>query len=138
MFVVKMHNLRDLKWGPGILPGYASPGGEGNAVIAGHRDLHFRVLKDVRVGDTVALEDASGQYSYRVFSLEVVNPDDVVALRPERARELTLVTCFPFGFMGSAPKRLLVKAELQRENDAPGGGPSAQVHESSSAGGASN
>jgi sortase A len=66
----------------------------------------------VRLGDELVLSSAGKQYSYRVFSVEVVNPEDVAALQPATHKQLTLVTCFPFGYIGRAPRRLLVKAAL--------------------------
>ena len=86
----------------------------GNCVIAGHRDTHFRVLKDIRVGDEIVLETRSGRYVYRVRRLRVVSPDNTAPLRPASDAELNLITCYPFYYVGAAPKRFVVEARLAR------------------------
>jgi sortase A len=88
----------------------AAPGAAGNCGIAAHRDGFFRVLKDARVGDIVELDTPRGALTYRIDSIWVVEPDDVSVLDPTPVPALTLVTCFPFYFVGSAPQRYIVRA----------------------------
>lgn len=94
----------------GHIPGTALPGERGNIAVAGHRDTLFRGLKDVQSGDLIEFETFNGRLKYRVRSTEIVKPEDVAVLRPGRENELTLVTCFPFYYIGSAPDRFIVKA----------------------------
>jgi sortase A len=91
----------------------AVPGAAGNSGIAGHRDGFFRGLKDVVVGDSLALETLDRTESYRVESIWIVNPEDLSVLAPTRHRSLTLVTCYPFYLVGPAPKRYIVRAVLR-------------------------
>ena len=104
-----------LEKGPGHLPGSELPGedtGRGNCVITGHRDSHFRHLGWLRKGHRIELEMPSGQTaSYEVVSREIVTPDAVRVLAPTEKPRLTLITCYPFNYVGSAPKRLVVVAE---------------------------
>src|ERR1044071_4392512 len=72
LYVVEGDDARALRRGPGHLPGSALPGAEGNCIIAGHRDTHFRVLKDIREGDDIVLETARGKFLYRVRSTKIV------------------------------------------------------------------
>lgn len=88
------------------------PGADGNVGIAGHRDTTFRPIQHVKAGDLLRLTTADRVYDYRVVSTTVVNPTDVHVLDPTGQPTLTLVTCYPFTFVGSAPKRFIVKAEL--------------------------
>ena len=90
----------------------ALPGTEGNAGIAGHRDGFFRGLKDIAAGDVIELETASGKETYHVERTWVVDPDTVSVLDPTPTRALTLVTCYPFYFVGAAPRRFIVRAVL--------------------------
>jgi sortase A len=92
----------------------ALPGADGNAGIAGHRDGFFRALKDVQIGDRVDLETTRERQTYRVDQVWIVDPSDVWVLDPTPARSLTLVTCYPFYFIGSAPRRFIVRAVLVR------------------------
>ncbi len=112
LFVVEGDGARELRRGPGHLQGTAMPGTQGNCVIAGHRDTHFRVLKDLRAGDDLILRTSAGQYLYRVKSLKVVSPRDTDSLKPTSDAELNLITCYPFYYVGSAPKRFVVEARL--------------------------
>jgi sortase A len=112
LYVVEGDGPKELRRGPGHLTGSAMPGDEGNCVIAGHRDTHFRVLKDIRQGDDIVLQTKSGQYLYRVRSIKVVSPDYTEPLKPTRDAELNLITCYPFFYVGSAPKRFVVEARL--------------------------
>jgi sortase A len=97
----------------GHLADTALPGEAGNVVLAGHRDTFFRPLKHVRAGDAITLKTRDGDFEYRVESTAVVAPSHVDVLQPTGGRTLTLITCFPFSYLGSAPDRFIVRA---REN----------------------
>src|SRR5579871_4321304 len=112
LYVVEGDDAGNLRRGPGHLMGSAMPGAPGNCVIAGHRDTHFRVLKDIRKGDLIVLETSTGRFCYRVQSTSVVSPEDVAALRPASDAQLHLITCYPFYYVGPAPKRFVVQAAL--------------------------
>ena len=88
----------------------AAPGADGNSGIAAHRDGFFRALKDARVGDLLELETRRGALTYRIDSIWIVQPEDVSVLDPTPVAAVTLVTCFPFYFVGSAPQRFIVRA----------------------------
>jgi sortase A len=94
----------------GHIPGTALPGHAGNVGLAGHRDTFFRSLKDVKIKDEVQLATLAGNFNYEVESLRVVDPDNVGVLAPSGHNVLTLVTCYPFYFVGPAPKRWIVRA----------------------------
>jgi len=95
----------------GHIPGTALPGATGNVALAGHRDTFFRPLRNIRKNDTIELETANGTYRYVVESTEIVGPRDVSVLAAaENQKTLTLVTCYPFYYIGSAPKRFVVRA----------------------------
>jgi sortase A len=95
----------------GHLPASALPGGVGNVALAGHRDTFFRSLRDLREGDVIVLDSAAGRDSYRVEWMAVVEPSDVdVVAAASRYPALTLVTCYPFRYVGSAPHRFVVRA----------------------------
>ena len=96
----------------GRIAGTARVGETGNLGIAGHRDGFFRELKDIRLGDRVDLETPRGTATYSVDHVQVVSPAEVDVLRPGSASTLTLVTCYPFYFIGNAPKRFIVHATL--------------------------
>lgn len=88
----------------------APPGADGNCGIAGHRDGFFRGLKDIADGDAIDLETRDGRQTYIVERIWIVAPEDVSVLDPTPARSLTLVTCYPFYFIGPAPQRFIVRA----------------------------
>ena len=88
----------------------AEPGVDGNIGIAGHRDGFFRGLMNVVIGDAIELETLHGTEQYRIERTWIVTPDDVSVLDPTPERSLTLVTCYPFYFIGSAPQRYIVRA----------------------------
>jgi sortase A len=94
----------------GHLPGTALPWELGNAVMAGHRDTFFRPLRDIREGDQIRMTTARGTFDYNVTSTKIVEPDDLSVLAPTPDRSLTLVTCYPFVYIGRAPKRFIVNA----------------------------
>ena len=101
---------RNLNRGAGFIEGTAHSGAAGNVGIAAHRDGFFRALKDVRIGDTLRLEEPSATYIYEVVATRIVDPDDVEVLRQTPHPTITLVTCYPFYFAGSAPQRFIVTA----------------------------
>ena len=103
--------------GVGHIAGTASPGESGNIGIAGHRDGFFRGLKDIHVGDTIDLQSQQGNSHYRVDEIQIVSPNDVSVLEPRTRPSLTLVTCYPFYFVGSAPSRYIVHATLANADD---------------------
>jgi len=94
----------------GHLADTALPGEAGNVVLAGHRDTFFRPLKRIRAGDLIVLKTRGGDFEYRVESTSIVAPTDVEVLQPTGGRTLTLVTCYPFSYLGSAPDRFIVHA----------------------------
>lgn len=99
-----------LNRGVGRIEGTAAVGTVGNVGIAGHRDGFFRGLKDVVVGDAIEVQSRSGDVRYSVTEILIVEPEDVYVLEPTSEATLTLVTCYPFYFVGSAPQRYIVKA----------------------------
>ena len=101
---------RSLDRGVGHIEDTAQPGTDGNLGIAGHRDGFFRGLKDITLGDVIELDTIQGSDTYRVERTWVVSPEDVSVLDPTSTRALTLVTCYPFYFVGSAPDRFIVRA----------------------------
>ena len=111
-----------LNRGVGRIAGTARVGGSDNIGIAGHRDGFFRGLKDLAVGDTMDLVTPSSTETYLVDKIQIVDPKDVSVLRPAKTPSLTLVTCYPFYFIGSAPQRYIVHASIadshQPSNDA--------------------
>ena len=105
----------DLHMDRGIarIDGTAQPGEAGNMGIAGHRDGYFRVLKDIRFGDEMIVTSVNGPQTYRVEQLMIVDPSSVEVLDPTDETAITLVTCYPFYFVGHAPERFIVRAVLQ-------------------------
>ncbi|MGD0050188.1 MAG: class D sortase [Bryobacteraceae bacterium] len=94
----------------GHIPGTALPGQPGNVGLAGHRDTFFRPLKDLRVDDEIRFSTPRGDFQYKVESLRIVDPDDTGVLAASGGNVLTLVTCYPFYYVGPAPKRWIVRA----------------------------
>ena len=88
----------------------ALPGAPGNVGIAAHRDTYFRAVRNIRNGDTIRMVTPKGTYEYAVDSLRIVDPKEVSVLDPTPQPSITLVTCYPFNFIGSAPKRFIVRA----------------------------
>ena len=99
--------------GVGRVRGTARIDAPGNLGIAGHRDSFFRPLKDIRQGDRIELRTAGGIVTYAVDSISIVDPEEVSVLAPTQERTLTLVTCYPFYYVGHAPKRFIVKATAE-------------------------
>jgi sortase A len=101
-----------LNRGAGRIIGTARPGQAGNMGIAGHRDGFFRILKDIQIGDSIELKTLNGRLNYRVEKIAIVSPDDVSVLESKGISALTLVTCYPFYFIGHAPQRFIVYASI--------------------------
>jgi len=99
----------------GWIDGTAGPGSDGNFAVAGHRDGFFRGLKDVEIGDEIVVETLNRSLTYVIDDLSVVDPTDVSVLKPRDTPTLTLVTCYPFYFVGSAPQRFIVHGSLVQE-----------------------
>lgn len=103
--------------GAGVIDGMAYPHEEGNIGISGHRDGYFRVLKDVQVGDTIVLQTLDGEKTFNIESTQIVEIEDTHLLQDTWDRTiLTLVTCYPFYFVGHAPQRFIVTASLDTTN----------------------
>jgi sortase A len=94
----------------GHIPGTALPGKAGNIGLAGHRDSYFRGLRRLRLKDRIEIATPNGRYDYAVDSIQIVDPARGDLLRPTVGETLTLVTCYPFSYVGQAPKRFVVKA----------------------------
>jgi sortase A len=118
--VVEGVDDRDLKLAAGHIPQTPLPGQRGNVGIAGHRDTFFRPLRRIRKGDAIVVTTLNGKFGYRVVSTDIVSPDDVQVLLPAKTETLTLVTCYPFTFVGSAPQRFIVRAQRLPESDQSG------------------
>ena len=102
----------NLNRGAGRIKGTAWIDSPGNLGIAGHRDGFFRVLKDIELGDSIDMLTHQGKTEFVVSSITIVDPTDVSVLAPTDDSTITLVTCYPFYFVGHAPKRYIVKGEL--------------------------
>jgi sortase A len=101
-----------LNRGVGLIEGMALPGEHGNLGIAGHRDGFFRVLRDIREGQQVEVRTPTRRYLYEVSGVSIVDSKDSTLLAPTREPSLTLVTCYPFYFVGPAPRRFVVRGVL--------------------------
>ena len=99
-----------LRLGVGHIEGTALPGEPGNAGLAGHRDTYFRALEDIRAKDEIQIQTATGVSHYEVDRVQIVAPGDTGILTPSPGSDLTLVTCYPFHFIGPAPERFVVHA----------------------------
>jgi sortase A len=109
--VMEGDDEKTLKVAVGHLPDTPLPWQEGNAALAGHRDSFFRPLQDVRMGDGIRLATPRGTFLYRVTRRMVVEPEDLWVLDPSPDAALTLITCYPFNYVGPAPRRFVVHAE---------------------------
>ncbi|MEP5566965.1 MAG: class D sortase [Halioglobus sp.] len=96
----------------GVIDGMAYPHEGGNIGISGHRDGYFRVLKDVQVGDTIVLQTLEGEKRFKIDATTIVEKTDTTLLKDTRDQTVTLVTCYPFYFVGHAPQRFIVTASL--------------------------
>ena len=101
---------RTLRRAVGHIPGTPLPGQPGNVVITGHRDTFFRGLRNIHKDDEITLTTLNGTYGYRVDFTEVVGPQDIAVLDHSEDAILTLVTCYPFYYVGPAPRRFIVRA----------------------------
>jgi sortase A len=105
-------DARTLRLAIGHIPGTAFPGDHGNSGLAAHRDTFFRRLGEVKTGDEIRVVTPDGTFRYVVEGTKVVEPTDVWVLDPTDGAALTLVTCYPFRYIGSAPQRFIVRAVL--------------------------
>jgi sortase A len=94
----------------GHVPGTALPGETGNTALAAHRDTFFRRLGELEPGDLIRISDPRAVYNYRVTFTDIVNPYETWVLQSASGATLTLITCYPFHFVGAAPKRFVVRA----------------------------
>jgi sortase A len=108
--LVQGESPKILRRAVGHLPETALPGEPGDVTLAGHRDSFFRPLRNVQAGDAITIKTLDGEFAYQVEWTRVVLPSDVQVLRPSSENTLTLVTCFPFYYVGPAPKRFIVRA----------------------------
>jgi sortase A len=104
-------DAKTLKLAVGHIPSTSLPGQPGNVGVAGHRDTFFRHLGDLKTGDSIAFLTVDGDFTYEVESSKVVEPEDVGVLTSTREKVLTMVTCYPFYYIGNAPKRFIVRAK---------------------------
>lgn len=111
VLVVEGDDEKSLSLAAGHMPGTAAFGGAGNVVIAGHRDTAFRPLRRIRTGDRIEMR-SDKTYEYVVENVRIVTPDDTSVLRDRPGSTLTLVTCYPFRYIGDAPRRYVVLAKL--------------------------
>jgi LPXTG-site transpeptidase (sortase) family protein len=109
--VIQGDDTGTLRRAVGHLPDTPMPWDSGNSAIAGHRDGLFRPLKDVKIGDEIRFRTTRDEFRYRVTKTTIVKPDDLSVLAPQSGpATLTLITCYPFYYIGSAPKRFVVHA----------------------------
>jgi LPXTG-site transpeptidase (sortase) family protein len=108
--VVEGESPANLRRAVGHISKSALPGEWGNVALAGHRDTFFRPLHDIRLGDEIKFKTPERSFEYLVESIEVVAPNDIQVLEPSTGHDLTFITCFPFHFVGPAPKRFVVRA----------------------------
>lgn len=111
VMVVEGADAATLRHAVGHIPGTALPGAPGNTGLSGHRDTYFRSLEEIKQHDTIEVTTVHGIFQYRVVTIKIVPPNDVTVLESAGTETLTLVTCHPFDFVGSAPMRFIVQAE---------------------------
>ncbi len=111
---------KTLRIAVGHLPGSALPGQPGTVALAGHRDTFFRALRDIRNKDVIRLETEYGEHEYVVEEIKIVQPSQTDVLRSDGEAVLSLITCYPFNYVGSAPKRFVVRARETTEVAAEG------------------
>lgn len=102
----------DLSRGAGYYKKSSLPGDNGNCIIFGHRETAFRVLKNSKIDDIVQIQTENGTFNYRIYDIKVVKPYDEFITKRHEEQILTLVTCYPFNLIGSAPERYVIKAKL--------------------------
>lgn len=110
--ILNDYDPNSLRRGVGRIRGTGVPGGLGNFVVAGHRDTYFRPLRDVQKGMVMHVVADNGTFDYTIDSTEIVTPEDVDVLDIGDRPEMTLITCYPFDFVGAAPKRFIVHGHL--------------------------
>lgn len=110
VMVVQGDSPASLRHAVGHLPKSALPGEWGNVTLAGHRDTYFRPMRDIHLGDEIRFNTRERNFEYVVESIEVVAPSDIQVLEVFTGHDLTLITCFPFYYVGPAPKRFVVRA----------------------------
>jgi sortase A len=110
VMVVQGDSPASLRHAVGHLPKSALPGEWGNVALAGHRDTYFRPVRDIRLGDEIRFKTLDHNFEYVVESIEVVAPSDIHVLEVFTGHDLTFITCFPFHYVGPAPKRFVVRA----------------------------
>jgi sortase A len=115
VMVIEGSSDRDLRLGVGHIRGTPLPGNSGNVGLAGHRDTVFRKLSQIQAQDLVTFTTLTGIFQYRVVSTSIVSPSSVEVLDPTPDPELTLVTCYPFYYVGHAPQRFIVRARRVTE-----------------------
>lgn len=108
--IVEGTDTKALRRAVGHVTGTALPGEQGNIAIAGHRDTFFRALRNIRTNDEITLTTLNGTYTYQVDYTRVVGPDDTEVISASAYPVLTLVTCYPFYYVGPAPERFVVRA----------------------------
>ncbi len=101
----------ELRVAAGHIRGTSLPGDGGNAGVAAHRDTFFRPLRSIRIDDVISVKTHEREIEYRVVSTKIVSPKDVQVLAPAAQETLTLVTCYPFNYVGAAPSRFVVRAD---------------------------
>lgn len=110
--IVEGTTHQDLLRGVGHVPGSALAGGLGNMALAAHRDTFFRPLRNVRAGMQMRVASGDSIYQYQVDSTEIVTPEQVAVLDIGSVPQVTLITCYPFSYIGAAPRRFIVHAHL--------------------------
>ena len=116
--VVEGDNDKTLKRGVGHLPDTPLPWEKGNSALAGHRDTFLRAMRDISAGDEIRLTTPHGAFTYRVREIAIVMPDNLTGLSLTDDSSLTLITCYPFSYVGNAPKRFVVRAVRTRTQPA--------------------
>lgn len=111
VMIIEGTSTKTLRRAVGHISGTALPGEAGNVGLSGHRDTFFRRLEDVRQHDVITVTTPRGKFRYRVVSRAVVDPSDTGVLDPGEGESLTLVTCYPFTYIGPAPERYIIRAE---------------------------
>lgn len=109
--VIEGDDTAALQHAAGHLPDTPLPWQDGNSALAGHRDGLFRPLRKIKVGDEIRFRSTRHELRYRVTKTTIVEPDDLSVLEPGAANALTLITCYPFSYVGPAPQRFVVRAE---------------------------
>jgi sortase A len=117
--VVQGDSEKTLRRAVGHIPDTSFPGQSGNVALAGHRDGFFRPLRNIQLGDIITFKTRTAEFQYQVESTAVVPPSDVSVLQASGGRTLTLITCFPFYYVGAAPKRFIVRAHEVNASTSP-------------------